>query len=143
VGAARGRARSVQEPLRECRVVVEQERDRDLAAELRVAREEHLAHAAARDLANQAEAIDLRVLAELERLPRLAPRSRREATAGLDALKRLIGRQQRGRLARLLRASRPRGELVAIRLHGDLTVDARALVGLAIGPHRDLTVDAF
>ena len=46
---------------------MEQELDRDLAAELRVAREEDLAHAAARDLADQPEAIDLLVLREVER----------------------------------------------------------------------------
>ena len=62
VRAARGRARLDEEPLHEVRLVVEQELDRDLAAELGVAREEDLAHAAARDLADQLEPTDLRVL---------------------------------------------------------------------------------
>ena len=68
--AARRRARLDHEAADDVRIVLEQELEGDLAAELGVAREEDLAHAAACDLADQPEAADLLVAADLERLAR-------------------------------------------------------------------------
>jgi hypothetical protein len=74
VRAACGRARLDEEPLHELGVVAEQELDRDLAPELRVAAEEDLAHAAACDLADELEAADRGALREIERRVALAAR---------------------------------------------------------------------
>src|SRR5439155_25418021 len=75
VRAARGRARLDEEALDEVWVVAKQELDRDLAAELGVAAEKHLAHPTARELADQLEPADRVVAREIERLRGVAAES--------------------------------------------------------------------
>ena len=86
---ARGRSGLDEEPLHELLIVAQQKLDRDLATELGIAREKHLTHAAARELADQAEPADLHVLREIERRV-LLRRHDEPVTVGMDRCRSVV-----------------------------------------------------
>jgi hypothetical protein len=98
VCAASRRTRLDEEPLHEVRVVAKQELHRDLAAELRVATEEHLPHAATGDLADQLEPADRAVPREVECGSGVAALACRRIDVG--DLDRILG-QRRGDITKL------------------------------------------